>query len=72
MYSVYEYLLSKTPKKWVFDLDEETKTFLQGITCAYTYLESGNLWSQWDKLCQIAMLHIYKNNENKVVVRHSM
>lgn len=72
MYSVYEYLLSKTPKKWKFDLDEETKTFLQGITCAYTYLESGNLWSQWNKLCQIAMLHIYKNNENKVVVRHSM
>ena len=72
MYSLYEYLVSKTPKKWVFALDEETKTFLENITCPFTYLESGNLWSQWDRLCQLAMLHIYKNNENKVVVKHSM
>lgn len=72
MYDVYLYLVSKTPKKWQFYLDEETKIFLQSITCKYTYLNSSNLWSQWAKLCEIGMLHIYKNNENKVVVKKSM
>jgi hypothetical protein len=72
MYDVYLYLVSKTPKKWQFALDKETKTFLQSITCKYTYLNSGNLWAQWAKLCEIGMLHIYKNNENNVVVKKSM
>jgi hypothetical protein len=72
MYDVYLHLVSKTPKKWIFYLDEDTKIFLQSIICKYTYLESSNLWSQWNKLCEIAMLHIYKNNENKVIVKKSM
>lgn len=72
MYDVYLHLVSKTPKKWIFYLDEDTKIFLQSIICKYTYLESSNLWSQWNKLCEIAILHIYKNNENKVIVKKSM
>ena len=72
MYDLYKYLVSKTPKKWEFALDVEAKMFLEQIVCPFTYLESGNLWAQWDKLCKIAMLHIYKSNENKVVVKHFM
>jgi hypothetical protein len=72
MYDIYLYLVSKTPKKWEFVIDDETKSHLQNIVCKYAYLNSSNLWSSWVKLCEIGMLHIYKNNIKKVVVKKSM
>jgi hypothetical protein len=68
-----------TPYKWTFEVDEETLDFIKGIKIdetpansgrSYYYLNSGSLWVQWDKFCQVAMLHIYKNEKGNVVVKH--
>lgn len=72
MYEIYEYLVGKTPSKWEFILDNETTTRLKNITCPYPYLESDNLWAQWQKLCEVCALYIYKNNDGKVVVQHKI
>lgn len=73
MYEIYEYLVGKTPSKWEFILDNETTTTrLKNITCPYPYLESDNLWAQWQKLCEVCALYIYKNNDGKVVVQHKI
>ena len=72
MYEIYEYLVGKTPSKWEFILDNENATRLKNITCPYPYLESANLWAQWQKLCEVCALYIYKNNEGKVVVQHKI
>ena len=75
MIEIYYQLLERTPSKWKnsnneFELDDETYRFISKITCDYPYLESGNLWQQWTKFCEVCALHIYKNNADKVVVKH--
>ncbi len=70
-YQIYEYLKSKTPSKFEFDIDNDTKSFLEKTYCKYPYIESGSLWSQFDKLCKVCALHIYKY-KNKVLVRHDI
>ena len=54
------------------ELDIETKDILSKISIQYPLLESGNLWDSWDKLCQLCLLHMYIDNENRVVVKHSI
>lgn len=72
-YELYEYLKDKTPNKFEFEeLDSETETFLKNTTCYFPHFSRGSLWSQFDKLCQIAYLHIRKNNSNKVVIKHEI
>lgn len=72
MYEIYEYLVSKTPSKWELVIDKKTENRLKDITCPYPYLESDNLWAQWQKFCDVCALYIYKNNEGKVVVQHKI
>lgn len=66
----YDYLYDKTPKKYnmlSFDeLDEKTKDILENTIVSYPYLEKNTLWQQWQKLCEVAQLHIYKQN-NRVI-----
>ncbi len=70
---LYNYLHSKTPAKYrmlSFDeLDEKTKSVLNSTTILYPFLESGSLWAEWDKLCQLCFLHIYKENSGITVCR---
>jgi hypothetical protein len=69
-YNMCEYIKSLTPEKWVFeDMDDTTKNVLTNMTIKYPYLEQSNLWSQWNKLCELCGLHIYKNADAKVVIR---
>jgi hypothetical protein len=73
IYDIYEYLLTLTPEKFKssngsFEVDEQTRNYLQSITCSYPYLESDNLWQQWQKFCEACGLYIYKNSHNEVVV----
>ena len=73
MYAIYEYLLSLTPNKFKnssggFNLSVDTKSYLRSVKCLYPYLDSGNLWGQWQKLCEACGLHIYKNSINEVVL----
>lgn len=67
----YEYLHSLTPNKYdmlSFDeLDDNTKQVLTETVIKYPYLEGGSLWSQWQKLCAVCQLHIYKNNQGRTV-----
>ena len=72
MYEIYDYLLGKTPSKWDFIIDTATNDRLKYITCPYPYLESDNLWAQWNKLCEVCALYIYKNNDGKVIVQHKI
>lgn len=71
MLQIYNYLKSITPTMWTFEpLDTQTLAMLTKTVCAYPYLESGSLWSQWNKLCEVCGLYIYKNNDNNIVVSY--
>ena len=53
------------------ELDAETKYILQNTYIQYPLLESGSLWVQWTKLCEVCQLHIYKDNNGVVVCRYN-
>lgn len=63
----YEYLYSKTPKKYKMQsldkLDDETRSVLFDMIVDYPLLENGTLWQQWTKLCQLCRLYIFKDKE---------
>ena len=52
-------------------LDENTQAVLNNTYIQYPLLESGSLWQQWTKLCQVCQLHIYKNNDGVIVCRYN-
>ena len=66
---------ARTPSKYEMlsfsQLDEKTRTILQNTTIDYPLLESGTLWQQWQKLCEVCGLYIYKNNEGKTVCTYT-
>jgi hypothetical protein len=63
---ILNYIKARTPSKFTF---EETPLLISLTTiCKFPYLQSGSLWSQWEKICEIAQLCIYKNEENNVVI----
>lgn len=72
---IYNYLWGKTntnyPMLSLDELDNSTKDILTNTYLQYPLLEKGTLWQQWTKLCQVAQLHIYKNNEGKVVCKYN-
>ena len=72
---IYDYLWGKTntnyPMQSLGDLDDVTKGILTNTYLKYPLLEKATLWQQWTKLCQVAQLHIYKNNEGKVVCKYN-
>jgi hypothetical protein len=63
--NIYTELLALTPTKHnmlaLASLDDRTKAQLNGTTCTYRYLESGTLWEQWKKLCDVSGSNIYKD-----------
>jgi hypothetical protein len=65
----------RTPLKYQMltfeQLDEETQAILENTTIDYPLLENGTLWEQWQKLCQVCGLYIYKNNEGKTVCTYT-
>jgi hypothetical protein len=52
-------------------LDRKTKAILKNTYIQYPLLESGSLWQQWNKLCQVCQLHIYQNNDGIVVCKYN-
>lgn len=72
---LYERLWSLTKVNYSMqsfdELDDKTKAVLQYTYTQYPLLESGSLWQQWTKLCQVCQLHIYKNNNGVVVCRYN-
>lgn len=59
------------PMQSLSDLDEQTQNVLTTTYIQYPLLESGSLWQQWTKLCQVCQLHIYKNNDGVIVCRYN-
>jgi hypothetical protein len=72
---VYNYLYEKTPAKYnmqTFDsLDESTKNVLSNTWIVYPMLKQGNLWRQWDKLCQVAQSHIKKEPDGTTSFKYN-
>ena len=72
MLEIYEHLKSVTinaKASWSFEeLDSATKTLLSKIKCQYPFIEVSKLWGQWQKLCDICGLHMYKY-KGKIVTR---
>lgn len=65
----------RTPQKYEMlpfeQLDTKTKEILERTTIEYPLLENGTLWQQWQKLCEVCGLYIYKNNEGKTVCTYT-
>lgn len=75
---IYAYLLNYVPSK--FDmitsseleiLDYETFNILANTKIPHYLLKSGTLWEQWQKLCELCGLYIYKNNEGKTICSYT-
>lgn len=70
-------LYRRTPEKYkpindiLKHIDEKTQTFLENYKIYYPYLDEGTLWSQWNKLCELCALNIFKNNKNKFIIMHN-
>ena len=65
----------RTPEKYQMlpfeQLDTKTQEILERTTIEYPLLENGTLWQQWQKLCEVCGLYIYKNNEGKTVCTYT-
>lgn len=69
---VYDLLKKTTPQKWNIVADSSTEDFLSSVAVSTFYFEKGSLWAQWEKFCNAAMLHIYKDNKGDVIVKHGI
>ena len=65
----------RTPEKYQMltfeQLDTKTQEILEKTTIDYPLLENGTLWVQWQKLCQVCGLYIYKNNEGQTICSYT-
>lgn len=61
----------KYPMQNLEQLDEVTRGVLKNTYTQYPLLESGSLWEQWTKLCEVCQLRIYKDNNGVVVCRYN-
>ena len=74
---LYKYLFAITTSNGNYnmlsinELDENTQAVLNNSYIQYPLLESGSLWQQWTKLCEVCQLHIYKNNDGIIVCRYN-
>lgn len=72
LYDIYETLKEFT-EKFGFSfspLKEEVEKIIKYIHIKYPNLKSGNLWSQWNKICECASLYILKNKDNQVELNY--
>ena len=79
MLDVHNYLKSKTPARYKFatipdDVSdrEDIEGALSAIKIPYIHLSQGSLWSGWNKLCSVAMLKIYMNSDNEIVIKRGV
>lgn len=66
-YELFQILRHKTPSKYEFEnLDEAVEDYLMSIIVRFPYMESGSLWSQWNKFCEAFGIYMFKNTRNKI------
>lgn len=72
---LYLNLRKETPSKYHMqlfeELDSETQNILENTVIQYPTLEEDTLWNDWDKLCELCMLHIYVDNNGKTICRYN-
>lgn len=66
----------RTPLKYQMlafeQLDTTTRNILTNTKLQYPLLENGTLWAQWQKLCQVCGLYIYKNSQGKTTCSYTL
>ena len=69
-FGVYTFISDEINQIYGYDfvIDEKTEYLLKGIIIENFYLSKGTLWEEFIKLCDIAGLNIYKNNNDEIVV----
>lgn len=71
---IYNRLRDLTPNKYAMlqfeELDNETKKILQQIKLVYPMINSGSLWSVWQKFCETFQCHIYTEN-GKIICKYN-
>ena len=71
---IYEYLHSKTPSKYnmlsFYNLPTKERNILEYTIAPYKLLNSGTLWEQWTKLCELCACHIYKSTGGTTLLRY--
>lgn len=72
---LYSKLYNATPSKYkmkTFDeLDIETQNHLKNLYIKYPFMESGSLWTSWDKFCIMFQTHIFKDNEGYTTCKYN-
>lgn len=72
---LYKWLHGQTPEKDNMisydDLDSKTKEILESTRIAYPFLYEGTLWEQWQKLCDVCMLYIYKLSSGQTTCKYA-
>lgn len=67
---LYKHLYNCTPSKYNLldfnSLDSTTQDILKNTYIEYPILNGASLWSEFDKLCQVCQLHIYKDVDKTV------
>ena len=70
----YKYLHGKTPERYKMvdysRLDEITEARLKSISIVHPFLDNASLWQQWDKICKVGGLYIYKNGKGETICKY--
>lgn len=64
----YDFLISQYEADYEI-LSDDIKNYLENIKIQYYYLESGSLFSQWNKFCDITQMLVYKKQNGKIALR---
>lgn len=70
-YDILVWLISKQNITTLdaINMPNDTKAHLENITVPYFYLETGTLWEQFQKLCDLAQLRIYQDRFNVINIQ---
>lgn len=72
---LYLVFLDFTPKKHnmlLFDeLDNETQRILKNTVVKYSTFQKDTLWNDWQKLCELCLLHIYVDNNGRTICKYN-
>lgn len=71
--NLYDELLELTPSKYIFeDLSAETESIFNSISVPYFYYTKGSLWEEWNKLCYLTLSNLYKNENDKIIIKSNI
>lgn len=69
VFEIFEYLVSLTPTKFNLVPTADASIKMSKILVKNAKIDSGTLWAQYQKVCNTAMLRIYKDFDGNFAVR---